>query len=153
MGNLREQLLRAGLASGEQVRKAESERRVEEARRRFEEENTWRNFREAYPVFKKIGGLPPDTPVHIYPQLEFMMLWARLPQRGRRLETGYGSPYIGTTLVAKVDPHTHELELIPINPDHTGKNASDVSTSRMRALYLLVVEQHERELTVYVRLD
>jgi hypothetical protein len=151
MQNLKDQLLRAGLASKEQVQQAEEERQQQAALAKFQRTGQLRDFVTAYPKWKDgFRGLPPDTPVVIYEELEHKMLWARWPQRGRKLETGYGSPYLGTTLVVRVDKHTGEVKRTPIEPDDTGKRVSAIGDGF--ACDVAVVEQHEKDIEVFVRL-
>ncbi len=153
MQNLKDQLLRSGLVSKEQVQKAEDERRQQEALAKFEKTCELRDFVTAYPKFKDgLRGLPPDTPITIDPELEQKMIWARWPQRGRKLETGYGSPYLGTTLVVRIDRHTGLAHRFPIEPDQTGRPVWEIGSNQFAHCDVAVVEQGERDVEIFVKL-
>lgn len=151
MQNLKDQLLRAGLASKEQVQQAEVEREQQAALAKFQRTGELRDFVTAFPKWKNgFRGLPLDTPVTIYEELEHKMLRARWPSRGQTLEAGYGSPYLGTTLVVRVDRHTGEVTRTPIEPNDTGKRVSAIGDSFVSDV--AIVERHENDVEIFVRL-
>ncbi len=116
MQNLRSQLLRTGLASKEQVQRAETDARQEATRVKFRDTGELRRFLEAYPVFREgLRGFPPDARVFVEPDVEYKLLCLKCPERSCRLETCYGSLYIGDILVVRIDPVGGRVVRTPLN--------------------------------------